>query len=68
MTIKITLCYTYSNFCFQNAQAYPWTEVRKEASASRDTLNADTALRDFRSWVASAVNLPLHDHAILFTG
>lgn len=51
-----------------NAQSYPWTEVRKEAAPSRDIINADTALRDFRSWVGKNVNLPLHDHAILFTG
>ncbi|XP_063418817.1 A disintegrin and metalloproteinase with thrombospondin motifs 7-like [Mytilus trossulus] len=49
-------------------QAYPWSEVRKEKSSTRDLLNADAGLRDFRSWVANTVNLPLHDHAILFTG
>lgn len=52
----------------QNEQGYPWSEVRKEKSPTRDLLNADAGLRDFRSWVANTVNLPLHDHAILFTG
>nr|XP_022334633.1 uncharacterized protein LOC111131411 [Crassostrea virginica] len=50
------------------SDSYIWTEIKKEPGAPRALLNADEALKDFRSWVNNSHDLPAHDHAILFTG
>lgn len=34
----------------------------------RNILDADIALKDFRSWVNDTNEIPPHDHAMLFTG
>jgi len=33
-----------------------------------NNIDADFALRNFRTWINSTDGLPEHDHAILFTG
>lgn len=50
------------------SDSYAWTEVKKEPGTPRELLNADEALKDFRSWINNSNELPPHDHAILFTG
>ena len=55
-------------FLTQRSDSYIWTEIKKEPGTPRALLNADEALKDFRSWVNNSHDLPAHDHAILFTG
>ena len=57
-------------WCFQTADASPWTENHRESSADeRDKAQIDTVLDDFTEWVNQhSTELPEFDSAMLFTG
>ncbi|KAL5007656.1 hypothetical protein ScPMuIL_016462 [Solemya velum] len=52
----------------ESPDVYAASELAKESGNPKALLNADKALKDFRTWIKSTRNVPRHDYAMLFTG